>query len=123
MANSLVDVLLNHVEGMIGSPASISRIVPFAVEASWTTGRWDALQRYLGMYSAGDVMEIFNVGIAQAFVSLRNKETGDFPDCIRKLREKVAASLSYTATSSLQACHDSMLRAHVLTELEHIGRC
>jgi len=123
IADPVTDVLLNHVDGMMGSQGSINRIVPFAVEASWTTGRWDALQKYLDMYNGRDITEVFNLGIAHALLCLRNPHWFDnFPDDIRMLREKVAASLSYTATSSLQACHDAMLQAHVLTELEHLGR-
>ncbi|TPX13910.1 uncharacterized protein E0L32_005610 [Thyridium curvatum] len=112
------DVLLNHVEGMETTTATVNRIVPFAVEAAWATGRWDALQKWLWQYNAGDSADIFNLGIAQALLNLKSGKVGDFSDYLVLIRDKVAGSLSYSGTSSLQASHDAMLKAHILTDLE-----
>ncbi|KAL8413730.1 hypothetical protein RB594_005107 [Gaeumannomyces avenae] len=114
------DVLLNYVEGIIKTPATINRIAPFAVEASWATGRWDTVQKYLSSY-VGDVTEVFNLGIGQALMCLRDGRRDQFAEYVHLLRDKVSASMSHSATSSLQACHDAMLKAHVLTDLEVIA--
>ena len=37
------------------------------------------------------------------------------------LRDKAAGSMTYSATSSLRACHDAMLKCHVLSDLELIA--
>ena len=116
-----LDVLLNYVEGMNTTPATINRIVPYAVEASWATGRWQTLQKYLGSYNAGNHLEVFNLGIGSALLSLKDGKPDQFKDYMRELRDKVASSMSYSATVSLQSCHDAMLKCHVLTDLEIIA--
>lgn len=114
-------MLLNYVEGISTTPATINRIAPFAVEASWATGRWETVQKYLNSYNAGDVTEVFNLGIGQALMCLREGRREQFAQYVHLLRDKVSASMSYSATSSLQACHDAMLKAHVLNDLELIA--
>ncbi|KAK4162009.1 hypothetical protein QBC43DRAFT_216438 [Cladorrhinum sp. PSN259] len=114
------DVLLNYVEGMKKTPLTINRILPFAVEASWATGRWETLDKYLQLYNAEDASEVFNLGVGQALLCLKNGDVERFREYIRMVREKVAGSMTYSATSSLRACHDAMLRCHVLSELEMI---
>jgi serine/threonine-protein kinase ATR len=111
--------LLNYVEGM--SVNNINRIAPFAVEASWATGRWQTVQKYLQLYSAGDVSEVFNLGVGQALLCLKNGNVDKFKEHIQMLRDKVAGSMTYSATASLRASHDAMLRCHVLSDLEMIA--
>ncbi|KAL2269062.1 hypothetical protein VTJ83DRAFT_3908 [Remersonia thermophila] len=113
------DVLLNYVEGM--TPSTANRIAPFAVEASWATGRWQTLEKHLRMYNAGDVSEVFNLGVGQALLCLRDGNVEKFKEHVRMLREKVASSMTYSTTSSLRASHDAMLKCHVLSELEMIA--
>ncbi|KAK4042470.1 hypothetical protein C8A01DRAFT_44486 [Parachaetomium inaequale] len=113
------DVLLNYVEGMTVN--TVNRIAPFAVEASWATGRWQTLEKYLRLYSAGDVSEVFNLGVGQALLCLKDGNVEKFKEHVQMLRDKAAGSLTYLATSSLRACHDAMLKCHVLTDLEMIA--
>ncbi|KAK3330577.1 hypothetical protein B0H66DRAFT_579779 [Apodospora peruviana] len=115
------DVLLNYVEGMKRNANNVNRIIPFAVEASWATGRWETMEKYLRIYSAGDVSEVFNLGIAQVLLHLKAGDLEAFNDQMKVMRDKVAATMSYSTTSSLRACHDAMLKCHVLTDLEMIG--
>jgi len=115
------DVLLNYVEGMKRSPASVNKIMPFAAEASWVTGRWDTLEKYLRLYNAGDVSEVFNLGIAQALLYLKEHDMQKFKEQVQMMRDKVAGSLTHSATSSLRTCHDALLKCHVLTDLEMIA--
>ncbi|KAK3987423.1 hypothetical protein QBC44DRAFT_351810 [Cladorrhinum sp. PSN332] len=114
------DALLNSVEGMRKTPLTINRILPFAVEASWATGRWETLQKYLQLSNAEDASEVFNLGLGQALLCLKDGDLERFREHIQMVRDKVAGSMTYSATSSLRACHDAMLKCHVLSELEMI---
>ncbi|KAJ9155587.1 Protein kinase rad3 [Pleurostoma richardsiae] len=115
------DVLLNYVEGIKTTPFSVNKVVPFAVEASWATGRWRTLEKYLSSCNPGTVSEVFNLGVGSALLCLQQGRERDFFNKIQDLREKVASSMTWSATDSLQACHDAMLKCHVLTDLEIIA--
>ena len=120
VADELKDVLLNQVEGFQHLQASASLSLPFATEASWVTGKWDKLEKFLCNYpgpSDGD----FNVGIGKALLALSQNHVDRFTVVLDKLRHDTARSLSTSSTTSLQACHDAMLRFHVITEVEAIS--
>jgi serine/threonine-protein kinase ATR len=114
-------VLLNYVEGIKTTPFSVNKVVPFAVEASWATGRWRTLEKYLSSCNPSTVSEVFNLGVGSALLCLQQGRERDFFNKIQDLREKVASSMTWSATDSLQACHDAMLKCHVLTDLEIIA--
>ena len=63
----------------------------------------------------------FNIGIGRALIALADHEQQTFSTVLDDLRRVTARSLSATNTSSLQTCHDLMLRFHVLTEIDTIG--
>ncbi|KAF2971363.1 hypothetical protein GQX73_g2258 [Xylaria multiplex] len=116
------DVLLNYVEGIEKhtAVATINRIVPYAVEAAWATGRWQTMQKFFSKYQ-GDPSEDFNVSIAQSLLYLKRGWTKEFFQTMKTMRERVGSSMTSSATASLQACHEPILRAHVLTDLELIA--
>ncbi|KAF7872002.1 uncharacterized protein EAF02_009107 [Botrytis sinoallii] len=114
------DVLLNYVEGMHTATKTVGKLLPFATEASWATGRWAALQKYTSI-AGRDLEEDFNVSIGKALLALHEKETTRFVSSIEDLREQITCSLSRATTSSIASCHDPMLKLHVLTELEMIA--
>ncbi|TGO14465.1 hypothetical protein BTUL_0052g00020 [Botrytis tulipae] len=114
------DVLLNYVEGMHTATKTVGKLLPFATEASWATGRWAALQKYTSV-AGRDLEEDFNVSIGKALLALHEKETTRFVSSIEDLREQITCSLSRATTSSIGSCHDPMLKLHVLTELEMIA--
>ena len=94
--------------------------LPFATEASWVTGKWDKLKGYLSMSteaSDGD----FNVGVGRALLALSEDNIGQFSIVLDQLRRNTARGLSATNTTSLQGCHDSLLKFHALAEIEMIG--
>lgn len=95
--------------------------MPFAVEASWITSRWDKLESYLEI-SAGDGNGEFNVGIGSALSALRQKGPSAFIDTINELRLSVAKSLTANSAASLQSCHEDVLRLHALADVEAIVR-
>jgi len=99
---------------------TVSRLLPFATEASWATGRWNALKKYTSIVPEGP-SDDFNVSIGRSLLALHENDNKLFGSSIRSLREHIACSLSTATTSSLGAFHDNMLKFHVLTELEMIG--
>ncbi|KAJ3580330.1 hypothetical protein NPX13_g241 [Xylaria arbuscula] len=116
------DVLLNYVEGIEKHTvaSTINRVMPYAVEAAWTTGRWSAMQKFLSKYQ-GDPSEDFNMSIAQALLYLQRGLTKEFFQTMKTIRGRVASSMTSSVTASLHACHEPILRAHVLTDLELIA--
>ncbi|TDZ15040.1 Protein kinase rad3 [Colletotrichum orbiculare MAFF 240422] len=116
------DVLLNYVEGMRMDQATENKIIPFAVEAAWATRRWDTLSKYTSRFH-GSPLEDFNVSVARLVSSLQQPDVvkDEFVQMLQSIREKIASAMTYSATSSLQACHDLRLRCHVLTDLEMIA--
>ncbi|KFY60649.1 hypothetical protein V496_05277 [Pseudogymnoascus sp. VKM F-4515 (FW-2607)] len=114
------DALLNYVEGIEQSSSIVPKVLPFATEASWATSRWNMLEKYVAkapVEIAGD----FNVNIGRILLAFRDRDFNVFDAAIKSLREHIASSLSADTTSSLGSCHDSMLRLHVLTELDMIA--
>ena len=116
----MADVLLNQVDGFERSDASRTLALPFAVEASWVTGKWEKLRTYLS--STSDSAEAdFNVGLGRALLALSEDKPEKFSRLLDRLRQDTARGLSVTNTTSLQGCHEFLLRFHVLTEIEMIS--
>jgi len=114
-------VLLNTVAGMELQPDRWTVIIPFAVEAAWATGRWDALAKYLDIFkNSSSSTPDFDVAVGEVFRDLKQADGAKTAAAIKGIREQLAASLGVSETSSLQTCHDIMLRCHVLTDLEMI---
>ncbi|MCJ1477208.1 serine/threonine-protein kinase M1 [Lambiella insularis] len=114
------DVLLNTIAGLESSDNTTLMVRPFAVEASWVTGKWDKLNDYVPpahMDFGGD----FNVGIGSALLAIREKNYNEGGVILDTLRNSIAKGLSASTTTSLQACHDVMLQLHILTEIEVIS--
>lgn len=113
-------MLLNHVEGIRSDSSSDNKIMPFAVEAAWATGRWESLVKFKRRFH-GNTTQDFNISIASLFESLHKHAGRDsFAKTLSDAREKIAFSMNHSATASLQAAHDIMLKCHVLTDLEII---
>ncbi|KAF2747396.1 hypothetical protein M011DRAFT_458655 [Sporormia fimetaria CBS 119925] len=116
------DSVLNFVDSIQVSNVLPASALPFAAEAAWSTGKWSHLERLLDSQSqqiSGNVD--FNVGIGRALLALRGHQTDRFKAIVASLRASVARGLSPVSTSSLQACHDSLVRLHVLQEIEAIS--
>jgi serine/threonine-protein kinase ATR len=110
-------MLLNSVDGMLSKSSAVSKLLPYAAEASWQTGRWDKLQRVVSLSSDGPGGD-FNVTLGRTLLALHQNDQKTFQGIINSLREQIAMSLSATTTDSLGICHDVMLKFHVLSELE-----
>ncbi|KAG5944560.1 hypothetical protein E4U60_005826 [Claviceps pazoutovae] len=114
------DMLFNHVEGLQPDASTDSRVIPFAVEAAWTTNRWDSLAKFLVRYQ-GDIFQDFNMSLASLFNSLHRRSSPDtFEKIVRGMQDKIASSMTASVTVSLHAAHDLLLKCHLLTDLEAI---
>ena len=94
--------------------------LPFACEASWITGKWDKLEKYIA-HSPKSLNSNFSIGIGRALLALAKNEKEAFAQILDEVRRKSAKNLSLTNTASLQACHDVLLKLHAVTEIEAIG--
>ena len=63
----------------------------------------------------------FNVGIGRALLALSEDNISQFSFILDQLRRNIARGLSATNTTSLQGCHDFLLKFHALAEIEMIG--
>lgn len=99
---------------------SDNKIMPFAVEAAWVTGRWESLTKFTKRFQGTAVPE-FNISVATLFESL-HRRCGNkaFSAAVREMRENIASSMTASSTVSFQAAHDILLKCHVLTDLEMI---
>lgn len=84
------------------------------------TGRWSKLRDCLA--SNTQVFEAdFNVGVGRALLALSEDKLEHFTKILNNLRLSTAKGLSMTNTTSLQDCHETLLRFHVLTEIETLS--
>jgi serine/threonine-protein kinase ATR len=114
------DALLNQFEVFKQTGAPLSRLLPFAVEASIMTGKWSKLDQYLQMCSQENTGD-FNVGIGSCLNALRHGDKIAFQDILDRLRQTTAKTLTVNSVTSLQSCHDSLLQLHALAEVEAIA--
>ena len=57
-------------------PSAENKILPFAVEAAWVTGRWESLGKFTGRFQE-DVAQDFNMSIASLLDSLYHRSGPD----------------------------------------------
>lgn len=77
------------------------------------------MRRFISNYQ-GDPTENFNVSVGQALSHLHKGSTKAFIEELVAMRDRISSSMTFTATSSLHACHEALLQCHVLTDLELI---
>lgn len=97
-----------------------NRIMPFAIEAAWVTGRWESLEKFINRFQ-GNVLQDFNMSLGVLFESLyKSAPAQTFSETAKMMKENIALSMTSSTTASLQAAHEIMLKCHVLTDLEII---
>ncbi len=102
------------------SISGLSKILPRAAEASWVLGDWSLLRRHLSKMP-DSIYGNFEVGISRALIALADKEQNTFKEIISILRRDISVSLTPSSTASIQACHDPLLKLHILYELEALS--
>ncbi|KAH7380651.1 protein kinase rad3 [Pyrenochaeta sp. MPI-SDFR-AT-0127] len=117
------DAILNYVDGFNAANSLTNSTLPFAAEAAWSAGKWEQLERLLDstQNSGKPAFLDFNVGVGQALLALRHNKGTDFMQIIASLRETLAKTLSPSTTSSIQACHDHLVKLHALYEMETVS--
>ena len=84
------------------------------------TSRWSRLAQIVDQANEFKVND-FNIGIASALLALSRGTSLKFLGCLDRLRYEEVKTMSPNNTVTIQACHESMMRLHVLAELEMIG--
>ncbi|KIW57017.1 hypothetical protein PV05_05622 [Exophiala xenobiotica] len=112
------DVLLHHFEGMRSrSTTSLVTIAPYAMEAAWATEQWSRLSSYVTGSSGHD----FASHIGQIMVAIHENDKAKALTLIEELYGITAAELTPNAITSFQAGHDTLMRLHVLSEVQLIA--
>jgi serine/threonine-protein kinase ATR len=114
-ANSFLGPGLNGCDSDFTATAKTH--LPATVEACWMTENFDELRKKLELEPHGPKPD-FNIGVGQFLLHTRATPTGPVVDQIVGLRRSIAEGLSMASTSSLQTCHDELVKLHVLYELE-----
>lgn len=115
----MIDALLSRFETFSESEEYPSKLFPFALEASISTGKWSKLEKYLKVCPKENSTD-FTVGIASALNALRNGDKSAFNEIVQKLRLNTTRSMTANSTMSLQTCHDLLLQLHALSDVESI---
>ncbi|KAF2644722.1 hypothetical protein P280DRAFT_390394 [Massarina eburnea CBS 473.64] len=117
------DAILNYVDGFHASDSLVPSTLPFAAEAAWSSGKYDQLEKILAMSPDRPMTTSmdFNIGVGKALLAMRYKTTGTFKQTIEDMRGALAKSMTPTATASLHASHDQLVKLHTLYELEAIS--
>lgn len=110
-------MVLDHTKVLPRALVQESRILSVASEAAWNTERWDDIIPLLKDVHGG-FSHAFNVGIGVALAAARSEDSAMLSRTLKDLRLTVAKSCSLQATSSLQACHEQLLKLHALYEIE-----
>ncbi|CUS11697.1 unnamed protein product [Tuber aestivum] len=115
------EMLLSQTEGMMEKyPNTRPRILRYAVEAAWISGKWDVLERNLAK-SNEHTENLYELRVGNALRALRRRDSGTFAKAISLARECVLSGLTESFTGSLRQCHESMVKLHALSELEEIS--
>jgi len=115
------EMLLSQAEGMMEKyPNTRPRILRYAVEAAWISGKWDVLERNLEK-SNEHTENLYELRVGNALRALRKRDSGTFEKAISRARGCVLSGLTESFTGSLRQCHESMVKLHALSELEEIG--
>jgi serine/threonine-protein kinase ATR len=102
------------------SSESHTRLLPFAVEASWVSGNWDALDKYLKK-SNEHTDSTYDVQVGYALSELRRNNMEGFLKRVGTAREVVAHTMTESVTGSIRQCHHFLVQLHALSELQSVS--
>lgn len=108
------DVLLHHFDGMVEKISNMnSKLLPYAIEASWSTAQFETMSRFVDLKQSDD----FTTHLASEMLSLRSEQAQHNDIDLDSLWLVSARDLSFNSTKSLSACTDTMLKMHVAEDL------
>ncbi|TKA77849.1 hypothetical protein B0A55_05162 [Friedmanniomyces simplex] len=98
-----------------------AEILPLAAEAQWMTGDSTVLSTFSKDHGPAITQDI-NVAVGQMLAAAADGQDQSLLEQLRSLRTSIAHSMSETGTTSLQGCHDDLMKLHTLYELEAMTR-
>lgn len=110
-------VLLNKFDAMETTKVTRPRTVPLAVEASWVARKWEKLEELVSKRN-NRIKGDFNIAIGSGINAFRYNREDEIKCLIDGLRLNIAKGFTSNSASSFQTSHDSVLKLHVLTEVE-----
>ncbi|KAK2737122.1 serine/threonine-protein kinase M1 [Myotisia sp. PD_48] len=127
-AQSWYELQLNNTPADIDAQAqslqitesALPKILPYVIEASWVTHKWDVLESYLSK-GPPELLSDFNVGIGFGLAAFRRGDLEEMKKVVGKLRLNIVKKFNSNSISSFQASHDSVLKFHVLAEVEMLA--
>jgi serine/threonine-protein kinase ATR len=110
----------SHVSGVLSAHPEWSQTLhSFGIEAAWRLGRWDSLEDFVSKPHKptfeSKIGEIFSA--AKAVGS--KMQASALPLAFRNARESIIPQLAAAGMESYRRAYDSILKLHVLFELEH----
>ena len=112
------DALIHHFNGIRSQSSSSSTVLaPYAIEAAWATSRWDLLASYIPESGGSD----FATHMAEILLAVKNGDVTRALQLISDVHSSTASELNSSNTSSFQASHDTLLRLHVLSDMQLIA--
>lgn len=113
-------LVLDHANCLKEEQREQPQVLSITSEAAWTTRNIDALTMMLektGSYESSD----FNINLGTAMIAASKHNMPAFIDIIRQTRIGIAKTMSQSATTSLQACHDQLVKLHALYDVETVA--
>lgn len=112
------DVLLHHFDGMKNRASNPTTLLaPYAMEAAWATNQWDRLRSYLPQSGGYD----FPSHIAEIMLAVNDQYDSKSTQLLDDLYRTTASELNPSTITSFQAGHDTLLRLHVLNDVQLIA--
>ena len=112
------DALIHHFDGAKSrNNNSSSALAPYAIEAAWSTSRWDLLPKYIPSSGGSD----FPSHIAEIILAVKDGDEGRAVALVSEICRATASELNASNISSFQASHDTLLRLHVLNDVQVIA--
>ena len=82
------------------------------------TSKWDKLRTYIA--SGGSKLGDFHIGLGMALSILAQGDQSGCLKILEDLGQVTVAGLTTTSIASLQSCHETLLRLHVISDLKFL---
>ncbi len=113
------DLLLDRFAGLTQrAAATLPQLTPYAVEAAWCTFRWDELSLVLASIHPED----FSSHLGQILLTISQNDHSKAQKLMDDLYKSTAAEFTPNAITSLQNCHDTLLRLQAIEDVRIICR-
>lgn len=110
------DVLLHHFDGIKSRGNAPNLLTAYAMEAAWSTDRFKQLFSYLPNSGGYD----FASHVTEIMLAINENNDSKIPAMIEELYRTTASEFTPSTIASLHAGHDTLLKLHVLNDIEII---